>query len=132
MWLPIYPFVNEVRFIPASAVQTVGGTPTIPASSAWIRTPNDSFVKDGTLALAMQREAAGDKQGAIQLYQQAASNPNADPNTVNYSRNAIARFNQVEDVSDEERKQAFANIKKAAKHYEVEITAKSWRELGKS
>jgi len=46
-------------------------------------------------------------------------------------RNALARFDQVEDVSDEEREQAFANIKKAAKHYDVEMTAKSWRELGK-
>ncbi len=46
-------------------------------------------------------------------------------------RNAIARFNQVEDVTDEEREQAFANIKRAAKHYEVDLTAKTWRELGK-
>jgi hypothetical protein len=46
-------------------------------------------------------------------------------------RNALARFDQVEDASDEERDQAFANIKKAAKHYGVEMTAKSWRELGK-
>ena len=34
-------------------------------------------------------------------------------------RNALARFDQVEGVcTDEERGQAFANIKKAAKHYE--------------
>jgi Family of unknown function (DUF6582) len=44
-------------------------------------------------------------------------------------RNALARFDQVEEVSDEEREQAFANIKKAAKHYGVEMTARSWREL---
>jgi hypothetical protein len=46
-------------------------------------------------------------------------------------RNAIARFDQVEGVTDEEREHAFKNIKKAAKHYGVEVTAKSWRELGK-
>jgi Family of unknown function (DUF6582) len=46
-------------------------------------------------------------------------------------RNALARFDQVEGASDEEREQAFANIKKAARHYGVEITAKNWRELGK-
>lgn len=46
-------------------------------------------------------------------------------------RNAIARFDQVEDVSDEEREQAFANIKKAAEHYGVEMEEKSWRDLGK-
>jgi hypothetical protein len=44
-------------------------------------------------------------------------------------RNALARFDQVEGVTDEERGQAFANIKKAAKHYDVEITAKTWRDL---
>jgi hypothetical protein len=44
-------------------------------------------------------------------------------------RNALARFDQVEGASDEEREQAFANIKKAAKHYNVEMTAKSWRQL---
>jgi len=46
-------------------------------------------------------------------------------------RNAIARFDQVEGVSDTERDQAFANIRRAARHYGVEVTAKSWRELGK-
>ena len=46
-------------------------------------------------------------------------------------RNAIARFDQVEDVSDAEREQAFANIKKAAEHYGVELTEKNWHELGK-
>jgi len=46
-------------------------------------------------------------------------------------RNALARFDQVEGVSDEERDLAFANVKKAARHYGVEMTAKNWRELGK-
>jgi hypothetical protein len=47
-------------------------------------------------------------------------------------RNAIARFDQVDGVSDEDRDQAFANIKKAAKHYDVEVSEESWHELGKS
>jgi hypothetical protein len=46
-------------------------------------------------------------------------------------RNALARFDQVEDVSDDERDQAFANIKKAAKHYGVDVQEDSWRQLGK-
>ena len=46
-------------------------------------------------------------------------------------RNAIARFDQVDDVSDEERDQAFANIKKAAKHYDVELAETSWHDLDK-
>src|SRR4051812_19559279 len=46
-------------------------------------------------------------------------------------RNALARFDQVQDVSDNERDQAFANIKAAAKHYDVEVAESDWRELGK-
>ncbi|HEX2914434.1 MAG TPA: DUF6582 domain-containing protein [Chloroflexia bacterium] len=46
-------------------------------------------------------------------------------------KNALARFDQVQDVSDAERDQAFANIKKAADHYGIEIEEKSWRDLGK-
>lgn len=46
-------------------------------------------------------------------------------------RNALARFDQVGDVTDEEREQAFANIKKAADHYGVEVTESSWSQLGK-
>ena len=46
-------------------------------------------------------------------------------------RNALARFDQVEDVTDEERDTAFANIKKAAEHYGVEISETSRKDLGK-
>jgi hypothetical protein len=46
-------------------------------------------------------------------------------------RNAIARFDQVKDVTDNERDEAFANIKKAAEHFGVDMSATSWRELGK-
>jgi hypothetical protein len=45
-------------------------------------------------------------------------------------RNAVARFDQVEDVTAAERELAFANIKKAAQHYDVELSEESWRELG--
>ena len=47
-------------------------------------------------------------------------------------KNALARFDQVQDVSDEERDQAFANIQKAARHYGVDIEEKSWHDLGKT
>jgi hypothetical protein len=46
-------------------------------------------------------------------------------------RNAIARFDQVQDVTDSERDEAFANIKAAAKHFGVDMNEKSWHELGK-
>ena len=46
-------------------------------------------------------------------------------------RNALARFGQVEDVSDADRDLAFANIKAAAAHYGVDVHESSWRELGR-
>ena len=46
-------------------------------------------------------------------------------------RNALARFDQVQGVSDTDREQAFANIKAAAKHYGVDVKEKSWKELGR-
>jgi hypothetical protein len=52
-------------------------------------------------------------------------------NNASHVRNAIARFNQVEGVSDHERDQAWKRIKKAADKYGVVISEKSWRELGK-
>ena len=45
-------------------------------------------------------------------------------------RNALARFDQVEDVTEAEREQAFANIKAAAKHYDVEVSEDNWEQLG--
>ena len=46
-------------------------------------------------------------------------------------RNAIARFNQVKDVSDDERDAAWTRITAAAKKYDVEVSETSWREIGK-
>ena len=46
-------------------------------------------------------------------------------------RNAIARFDQVKDVSDAERDAAWKRITAAAKEFGVEVHEKSWRELGK-
>lgn len=47
-------------------------------------------------------------------------------------RNALARFDQVEDVDDADRDQAFANILAAARHYGVEVHEQDWRQLGHS
>ena len=44
-------------------------------------------------------------------------------------RNAVARFNQVEGVSDKERDGAWDRIQKAAKKYDVELSEKSWHDL---
>src|SRR6476620_10601693 len=52
-------------------------------------------------------------------------------NDASHVRNAIARFDQVEGVSDSERDDAWARIKRAARKHGVEVHEKSWRELGK-
>jgi hypothetical protein len=46
-------------------------------------------------------------------------------------RNALARFDQVKDVSDEDRDVAFANILKAAKHFGIAVDEDNWHQLGK-
>jgi hypothetical protein len=47
-------------------------------------------------------------------------------------RNAIARFDQVQGVNDKERDQAWANIRKAAEYFGVEISERDWHELGRT
>ena len=44
-------------------------------------------------------------------------------------RNAVARFDQVKDVTDAERDRAWRRIRAAARKYGVEISARGWREL---
>ena len=51
-------------------------------------------------------------------------------NDASHVRNAIARFDQVKDVSDEEREEAFRHIEAAAKKFGVEMTETNWKQLG--
>ena len=51
-------------------------------------------------------------------------------NDASHVRNAIARFDQVQGVSDEEREEAFNHIKTAAKKFGVEMTETNWKQLG--
>src|SRR5579862_6002560 len=44
-------------------------------------------------------------------------------------RNAIARFNQVEGVSDAERDKAWKRILSAAKRFDVDVSESDWRDL---
>ena len=46
-------------------------------------------------------------------------------------RNAIARFDQVEGVTDAERDKAWKRILSAARKFDVEVSADDWRELFK-
>jgi hypothetical protein len=52
-------------------------------------------------------------------------------NDASHVRNAIARFDQVEGVSDSERDAAWRRIRSAARTYGVEVEAKGWRSLMK-
>ncbi|MBA4491381.1 DUF6582 domain-containing protein [Paracoccus sp. S1E-3] len=47
-------------------------------------------------------------------------------------RNAIARFDQVEGVTDAERDAAWQRILAAAERFGVEVSEADWRELGRS
>ena len=44
---------------------------------------------------------------------------------------AIARFDQVQSVSNKERDEAWQRIKKAAQRFDVELQEQDWRELFK-
>jgi hypothetical protein len=46
-------------------------------------------------------------------------------------RNAIARFDQVEGVSDAERDKAWQRILAAAERFDVDVSAADWRDLAK-
>jgi hypothetical protein len=69
-----------------------------------------------------------DLPGSVFAFPKQRKEPLTDATHV---RNAIARFDQVKDVSDSDRDLAFANIRKAAEHYGVDIAEKSWRDLGR-
>jgi hypothetical protein len=45
-------------------------------------------------------------------------------------RDAVARFDQVTGVSDADRALAFANIQKAARYYDVDLSQTDWHQLG--
>ena len=76
----------------------------------------------------LNAEDRNDLPPSAYAFSKARKEPLTDAKHV---RNAIARFDQVQDVTDGERDEAFANIQAAAKHYGVEMTEKSWHELGK-
>ena len=52
-------------------------------------------------------------------------------NDARHVRNAVARFDQVEGVSDREREAAWRRIRAAARKYGVEIKVRGWRQLMK-
>jgi hypothetical protein len=45
-------------------------------------------------------------------------------------RDAMARFNQVQGVTDPERDVAFANLQKAARHFDIQMKETDWHQFG--
>jgi len=73
-----------------------------------------------------------DHRKAIDSHQFAFPKQRKEPlENASHVRNAIARFNQVEGVTDAERDEAWKHIQAAAKKYGVDVKEKSWREIGK-
>jgi hypothetical protein len=70
--------------------------------------------------------AQSDLPDSVFAFPQARKEPLTDARHV---RNAVARFNQVEDVSDAEKRLAFANIEAAAKHYDIDLSETNWHDL---
>ena len=52
-------------------------------------------------------------------------------NDASHVRNAIARFDQVRDVTDDERREAFKRIQRGARKFDIEMSAERWQDLGK-
>jgi hypothetical protein len=76
-------------------------------------------------------ELDADKRNAIPGRQFAFPKQRKEPiENATHVRNAIARFNQVEGVSDAERDEAWKHITAAARKFGVEVKEKSWREIG--
>ena len=83
----------------------------IPKRSPGLRTSQKNRMSTGTFAFPQERK---------------------EPlNDARHVRNAVARFDQVEGVTDKERDAAWRRIRAAARKYGVEIQAKGWRSLMK-
>ncbi len=74
-----------------------------------------------------QLTAQSDLPDSVYAFPKQRKEPLTDAQHV---RNAVARFDQVIGVSDAERELAFANIEKAAKYYDVDLSETSWLDLG--
>jgi hypothetical protein len=76
------------------------------------------------MATTKQKEAALDENAFA--FPEKQKEPLTDARHV---RNAIARFDQVEDVTDAERDRAWKRILKAARKYDVNVEVDNWHDL---
>jgi hypothetical protein len=87
------------------------------------KTTWEPHVKKGELNTA-DREKLPD---SVYAFPKQRKEPLTDADHV---RNAIARFDQVTGVSDDDRDLAFANILKAARHFNITVEEDNWHQLG--
>jgi hypothetical protein len=81
----------------------------VPKRTTGLSTRQQNRMRPGTFAFPMERK---------------------EPlNDARHVRNAVARFDQVEGVTDKERDAAWRRIRTAARKFGVEISARGWREL---
>ncbi len=76
----------------------------------------------------LDRKDRNDLPDEVFAFPQQRKEPLTDASHV---KNALARFDQVQGVSDSDRDLAFANIKKAAVYYDIQVAEDSWHDLGK-
>jgi hypothetical protein len=81
----------------------------VPRRATGLSTAEQNRLPDGSFAFPKQRKE-----------------PLTDAKHV---RNAVARFDQVEGVSDADRDRAWKRIRAAARKFDVEIEARGWRSL---
>ena len=82
-----------------------------------------SVAKRGPLSIA-KKDALPDTAFA---FPRARKEPMTDAAHI---RNAMARFSHVEGVTQAEKDLAFANIQKAAKHFNIHMAENDWHEFG--
>ena len=72
-----------------------------------------------------------DKKNALPDSAFAFPNARKEPMIdASHVRNAMSRFDQVNDVTDTDRDLAFSNIQKAAKHFHIQMKETNWHEFG--
>jgi hypothetical protein len=101
--------------LPAVDISVAAGTMTI-MRATW--KPHE---KSGRLT------SQSDLPDSVYAFPKQRKEPLTDARHV---RNAIARLDQVEGVSAAERERAFANIRKAAEYYGVELSETSAADVG--
>ena len=89
------------------------------------RAHGENVPRQGEGMSTAEKDALADKEFA---FPKERKEPLTDARHV---RNAIARFDQDEGVSDAERDKAWQRILTAARRYDVEVSESSWRDLAK-